>query len=271
MSQTVTVQYDVTVFDGETQSLPFEPETTGQTSDDQITRISAEAIGLIDPTFDALEGDGGLGNRFIPWLLVDGRGVVGSAGAALEVVALNDDGSVIVQETIADLAGVGRLYTRAGILVPQGSRLRISGFTADANQLLLRFNVLELETPRDTVAVLQLLQSESDGGGGGGGLIFSEDIASSAGSVQLEVGVIERFDASALADDELILVLPEDPVKDQETGIKDVGDSFVEVLLDGNGNDVETLTDAPAATNSTGIARQSLTLKFDGAGTWRAI
>jgi hypothetical protein len=89
-----------------------------------------------------------------------------------------------------------------------------------------------------------------------------------AGPVDMTVGTIERYDASALANNDIVFRLPAAPAKDDEAGIKEVGDSTVFVTIDGNGNQVESASASPAPTQSTNIARQSLTLKFDGVDTW---
>lgn len=262
--QTIAYQYTVAEeFDGTTAA---ENPTLGN-DEDQFYVASQARAGLFPVNEPSqTERSTSRGNRWLTWLELK-LDAPAPSGAAIEIVDNTSvEGEVTVLKVIRDLTGESLAYIDTGVMVPQGAVLRVSGTGGG----VFRFHVTFIE-PQNIALLASLIlaaQGSSGGGDSTGGLIFSEEVRDEAGSYPMTVGVIERFDAANLSDDEMIFVLPADPEKDQETGIKDVGDSFTAVQLIGNGNLVETLSDAPAAAQSSAIARQSLILKFDGEGRW---
>lgn len=131
--QTYTIEYTVPgSLDGSTLG-PAITAPSKQSDPQQLYRPPVpDNLGLIDVDYvvSATGSDrvGTRGNRFIPWIWIESpvAGTIG--GSKLEVVDAVD-GSVSVQEEIADLSGLTTFYKKDGILMPQGSLLRISGFT----------------------------------------------------------------------------------------------------------------------------------------------
>jgi len=83
-----------------------------------------------------------------------------------------------------------------------------------------------------------------------------------------EYRLIQRYDASALSNGDLELRFPAAPVRDQILAAKEVGNSPVEVNLDGNGTPVEELGCPPMLTGMI-MAPRSFTLwQYDGVA-WR--
>ena len=267
--QTLAYQFTATEsFDGSTV-----PENaTESNEEDQFYEASGADLGIFpvnDPSSE--KSSTSRGNRWVTWLELR-LDAPAPAGALIEIIDnTSKEGTTVALKTVKDVSGLDLYYVDTGFLVPQGAALRVSGAGAG----VLRYHVTFLD-PQGLALIASLAASTQAAGGGGNGpsgsgLVFSDEVATEAEVYQLEVGVIQRYNASALSDSDQTLRLPAAPTKDQECGAKEVGDSFVEVTIDGNGNDVETITDAPANPQSSGIARQSLTWKFDGAGTWRLV
>lgn len=132
--QTYTIEYTVPgSLDGSTLGPSITAPTDEPRKNDpqQLYRpVVPDDLGLIDADYvvseDGPDRVGTRGNRFIPWIWIESP-VAGAVGAKLEVVDAVD-GTVAIQEEIADLAGLTEFYKNDGILVPQGSLLRISGF-----------------------------------------------------------------------------------------------------------------------------------------------
>jgi len=268
-SQTIAYQFTAqNGFDGSTNA----PTSSEQGEESQFYEGAAEEIGLF-PVNEPKEGQPttSQGNRWLTWYELR-LSAAAPAGSKIELVDnTSEDGSpVVLKELQADIEGETIVYVDAGELVPQGAVVRV---TAPGVSGVFRYHVTFLD-PQGVAMLASLAKSTQKGGGSPPsttGMIFSDEVADAGGTTPLSIGVIERYDASALAGDELKFTLPANPVKDQETGIKEVGNSSVAVELIGNGNTVETATAAAAATQSTGVARQSLTWKFDGAGVWRLV
>jgi hypothetical protein len=258
---------------GQTIAYQF---TASESFDGSSLAKNAEASGDEDQFFEAAQADVGVfpindpteqgaatsrGNRWLTWIELR-LDAPAPAGGVIEIVDNTSvEGTSVALKAIADLGGKTLVYIESGILIPQGSVVRING----AGRGVFRYHVTFLDPQGLALAASLTIATQQDGSPG---LVFSESVAVTAGVHQLVDDVIQRFDASGLLDDEMILRLPASPVKDQEIGIKEVGNSGVAVILDGNGNLVASSTSAPSATQSTGIARQSLTLKFDGSTTW---
>lgn len=245
------------------------PDPTPFNPDQQIYEPEVVVdLGVIDPDLGV---GGSIGPRCIGQLFIDLQGEVAPPGAKV-VVAAQRDATFTELYGVLDLAGKTTASASRPFVVPQGSVIQMIGVEAGADPILVRVSI---ETPADPCmlqAWLALVEAaEGDGNDGCPCLRLASEAVTEAGSFQIDPGGIQPYDASALADDEMRLVLPGGPALHQEAGIKEVGDSFVTVIVDGNGNDVETLTDAPSASHSTGIARQSLTWQFDGVSTWRLI
>lgn len=108
----------------------------------QIYRPEVEGnLGLIDPDYLVTDEDdeGARGNRWISVFWLDAANA-GNVGAVLEVVDAVD-GSPVTQENVTNLVGLSRYYRRSGILVPQGSLLRISGFDAGPTPHRIRIHI----------------------------------------------------------------------------------------------------------------------------------
>ncbi len=103
-----------------------------------------------------------------------------------------------------------------------------------------------------------------------GVLDYSTSIATTAGVTSVGIGVLQRFDASVLAPNAMVLQLPDTPLFNDVVGVKEVANSAVSITIDGNGNDLEGLGLPPAATQTVAIALVSLTFKFDGL-VWRIV
>lgn len=143
-TQTYTVEFQVP---GSLDGVTLSPAIQAPAKNDDPQQIFrppvVDNLGLIDPDYvvSALGPDkqGTRGNRWISVFWLEAS-TVGAAGARLEVVDAVG-GTVVVQEDIADLAGLTTFYRRKGILVPQGSMLRISGFAAGATPHKVRVTI----------------------------------------------------------------------------------------------------------------------------------
>ena len=131
-NQTYTVEYTVPgSLDGSTL-VPTLLRVPSSDNEDpqQIYRPDVEDnVGLIDVDYvvNAPDQRGARGHRIIHVVWIDSP-VVGAAGAAMQVVDAVD-GPPIVQEEVAPLVGLSTFYRDRPFLVPQGSLLRLVGFT----------------------------------------------------------------------------------------------------------------------------------------------
>mgnify|MGYP006969346355 FL=1 len=268
VSQSLTVDYQVAgPLDGQTAAPSIQRGLTPIDGDSQIYEPEpVDSLGLIDPDLGL---GGSIGLRCISQLIVNLKGETAPVGSRIVVAAQKDDALVNLQE-IADFSGESGVSVLSGFVVPQGAVLRLEGgAVAGGEPILVRISIL---APADPCTMLALLGASAGGDASAkGDMLFSDDVVSTPQTRELSLGVIQRYDPSGVLADEIVFDLPAAPTKDQQVGIKEVGDSGIPVLLNGNGNNVETLTAPPAASLSSGLARQSLLWKFDGSGTWRAI
>ena len=170
-NQTYMVEFEVPgALDGTTPS-PDIDFAEGNDDPQQIFRPEVEGnLGLIDVDYlvSSIEGDntGTRGNRWVGIFWLDAS-VAGDPGATLEVVDAIT-GAPVTQEAIANLNGLTRFYRRSGILVPQGSLLRINGFAAGATPHRIRIHISQLTDDGLLFAQNVLCCVEQSGGGGGG-------------------------------------------------------------------------------------------------------
>jgi hypothetical protein len=153
--QSLTVEYTVTgSLDGTTPApqLQLDQNASDPTPFDQnahIFRPSAVVnLGLIDP--DLMVG-GSIGTRVIPFLSFDTE-ETGAAGASVDVVGVRggSPSDVFLQKQIADLAGIGGpIFIETNFLVPQGSDVRLVGFSSPVR---VRLTILVSESCQDIAA-----------------------------------------------------------------------------------------------------------------------
>jgi len=141
--QSLTVEYVVSgSLDGTT---PAPPIVTDQGADDstpfdpenQIYRVEVENLGLIDPDLGV---GGSIGARCIPFLWIDTT-ALGAVGASVDVVGIVEDDAKL-QTEVESLVGKAGGYLADGFMVPQGSAIRLSGFTAGAEPIVVRVSIL---------------------------------------------------------------------------------------------------------------------------------
>jgi hypothetical protein len=134
--QAITVEYEVSEeLDGTTPAPVVQidqsaPNATPFDRDAQIYRPApVERLGLIDP--DLIIG-GSIGPRCIPFVTLD-TDELGGVDASLDVVGVRvgTESDVVFQRQIRNLDGVvGPVYIDEGFNVPQGSDMRLRGYTA---------------------------------------------------------------------------------------------------------------------------------------------
>jgi len=156
--QSLTVEYVVTgSLDGTTPApqVQIDQNASDATPFDeqaQIFRPSAvENLGLIDP--DLLVG-GSIGTRCVAFLSLDTE-QTGAANASLDVVGVRGSpADVFFQKQVRDLAGTtGPVFLDEGFNVPQGSDLRLRGFTAEpGGEIRVRITLLVPEDCADVAA-----------------------------------------------------------------------------------------------------------------------
>lgn len=169
-NQTYTLEFLVEgSLDGSTVGPPIKaPARNNNPQGLYVLPIEGD-IGLIDPDYivPSEAPFGVTGNRAISWFWLESP-IPGDAGAALEVVDAVD-GTIAVQEQIADLSGLTTFYLNQPFLVPQGSMLRITGFDNDSGEIIkIRFHVAYLED--DELLELQgvICACQNTGGGATG-------------------------------------------------------------------------------------------------------
>lgn len=147
-AQAFTVEYSIPgALNGLTLSPPLvAPQSNTDPQGIYRPQLEEADLGLINVDYRAVsesERRGALGNRYVSFLTLEASSV-GAPGAAVQVVdALVDP--AFIQEEVADLAGESFLYRERGILVPQGSLLRVVGFAAGPTPHLLRFTAQYLD------------------------------------------------------------------------------------------------------------------------------
>jgi len=139
----------------------------------QLYRITVEDLGLVGPDF--LEGVlGSISTKYVPWIVVDGRGAVGEPGAGVDVVDFdeNDTPDTTYLDVIS-LDGVSTRVRREGFYIYQGTALRLDGMEATGDQpIKVRFEVRAVENIEDFgVAVKSGVPSNGDAGGGVVGVV----------------------------------------------------------------------------------------------------
>jgi len=165
--QSLTVEYVVSgSLDGTTPAPPIvidqsADDTTPFDRDEQIYRVEVEDLGLIDPD---LGSGGSIGPRCIPFLWLDTE-ALGTPGASVEVVGIVGDAAKL-QTEVADLAGEAGGYLDDGFMVPQGSAIRLSGFSAGAEPIIVRVSIFIPKGCSDFALAALARAAESDGGGG---------------------------------------------------------------------------------------------------------
>jgi hypothetical protein len=169
-SQTLTIEYLVPgKLDGTSPSPAFSvdqgSDDAKQPDSDGVYRFSADELsenggnlGLIDVTSDF--GNRNLfANRLVTWFYLDAPGAPGAGGAAIDSVNLRDG---VAQRQIlhAGLAGRERFFG-SGFFVPQGSRLRVDGFEAGIEPILLRLNVHCFSSVEELLLALESARSQA--------------------------------------------------------------------------------------------------------------
>lgn len=191
IQQVFTVEYLVPgQLDGTTPSPAFSVDPTaknGKRADaDNVFRFSAQEmiertggdLGLIDLT-TPFDGNQNLfANRLVTWFYLDAPGAPGAGGAAVDSVDVRD-GVATRQILHAGLTGREEFFG-AGFFVPQGSRLRVDGFTAGAQPILVRMNVCFFETIQDLLVALEEIRSSVIGAQFSGFLAASTAIPGAA-------------------------------------------------------------------------------------------
>lgn len=171
IEQVFTVEYLVPGrLDGTTPSPSFSVDQraeNGKRADaDGVFRFTAAEmvsrtggnLGLIDLT-TPFDGEQNLfANRLVTWFYLDAPGAPGAGGAAVDSVDVRN-GVANRQILHAALTGRERFFG-AGFFVPQASRLRVDGFTAAAEPILVRMNVNFFETLEELIIALQNVQSQ---------------------------------------------------------------------------------------------------------------
>jgi hypothetical protein len=129
---------------------------------DQLYTQVVQNLGVIDPDFGA---GGAQGNRLLTWVWVYGP-TAGVPGA--EVAVADAQGTELTQQQVIDLAGKTQAYLPRAQLVPQASRIRVSGMSASPGQpVIVRFNVLVADTVADVLALCACASSGGDAPTGG--------------------------------------------------------------------------------------------------------
>jgi hypothetical protein len=135
--QTVAYQFTTTVgFDGTTLAL----DTFKSNEEDQFYEASQLRAGIFpinDPGSSRPQTS--RGNRWLTWLELRLESPAGS-GALIEIID-NTSGTPIVLKQIDDIAGKSIVYLDDGILIPQGSAVRVEG----AGPGVLRYHVTFLD------------------------------------------------------------------------------------------------------------------------------
>lgn len=167
--QTFTIEYTVNgPLDGVTVGAPIKaPEKNDDPQ--QFYRQTVDALGLIDPDYVSgilgsavVQPDqlGARGNRWIGVLWIEGTNV-GAADATVEVVDAVT-GTITVQEEVATFVGSMTFYRRKGILIPQGSLLRLRGMPGSAAAPIKVRITLESIDSLEDLALVQKVLCECD-------------------------------------------------------------------------------------------------------------
>lgn len=244
--RTETIEYIVRgSLDGTTVTDPIRvgmDDTTGNPS--QIFTQETDDLGVLDVNLDEELVTPARGNRVLIYAWISGPNA-GSASSELALYDLEEGRPTRRQRRIASLAGRQELFIQSGQFIPHGSSLVVSGLESDGSTpVIVRYCVGFVERPAD---YLQLLDFGGDDGGGGDCpcLRFGAGPVTEAGDYQLQVGQIQTYDASALADGQMRFLFPSQAIAGEQVGIKEVGNSAVEVTCNGNGPPIELPTSPP--------------------------
>lgn len=176
MSQVFTVEILVTDSLNGTTPAPAIPASERQqsvTREGQVFRIVVKDLGLVGPDFleDVL---GSISTKYIPWIVLDGRGAAGAPGASIDVVDFDENNAPdTVYEQVASLDGLTSIVRRNGFYIYQGTALRLDGMTSAGAPIKLRFEVRTVENISDfAVASESGGGSQGDAGGGVVGVIL---------------------------------------------------------------------------------------------------
>ena len=191
--QTFSLEYIVLgSLDGVTPAPSFSVDPNAENylrpGPDQLYTQVVQNLGVIDPDF----GSGGAqGNRLLTWVWVYGP-TPGAPGA--EVAVADAQGTELTQQQVIDLAGKTQAYLPRAQLVPQASRIRVSGMSAAPGQpVVVRFNVLVADTVADVLALCACASSGGDGPAGG------IDVQDDGAPVVTDAGVLNFIGAGVTA------------------------------------------------------------------------
>lgn len=164
-SQSLTVEYVVSgSLDGTTPAPPIvtdesDGDATPFDKDTQIYRVEVENLGLIDPDLGV---GGSIGPRCIPFLWIDTE-ETGSAQASLDVVGIVGDEAKL-QRQLENLSGDAGGYFDDNFMVAQGSAIRVSGFTAAADPIIVRLTIAVPKGCKDFALAALARAAEGDSG-----------------------------------------------------------------------------------------------------------
>jgi hypothetical protein len=164
--QSITIEYVVSgALDGTTPAPRIvidqsDDDATPFDRDAQIYRVEVDNLGLIDPD---LGMGGSIGARCVPFLWIDTE-ETGSAQASLDVVGIVGDEAKL-QRQVADLSGKAGGYFEENFMVGQGAAVRVAGFTAGAEPIVVRLTVNVPHGCSDFSLAALARAAESDNGG----------------------------------------------------------------------------------------------------------
>lgn len=185
-NQTFTIEIEVT---GSLDGVTFGPSSLESPADNedpqQLYRSTQENLGLID--IDTVVEAAGLGrqgtngHRYLAFIWIEGPTPAGG-GAVIDVVDAVD-GTPTQQKLIANPVGATDFYHEA-VFLPQGSVLRVNGFTATGTPVKVRIGFTFAANP-ETIMLAQRAQCacETAAAAGDG---FSRDTFSFSADIGLD-------------------------------------------------------------------------------------
>jgi hypothetical protein len=189
----------------------------------------------------------------------------------IQGVEVQEEGGIVsATTTVFNFVGPGVTATLAApgevdITVPggiQGIDVQEDGAPVVSAATILNFEGCDVSSPVAGTATVRPI------------IVFpwAPAIANTAGTTPLVTGTTQRYDASALAPGALVLEFPAGPADNDSLELKEIGNSFVAVTLDGNGANVEGVFVASAPTVSVGLPRVNLQYQYDLTGNiWRIV
>ena len=193
-----------------------------------------------------------------------------TSGGSPGTLSVSDEGSLVASGvTSINFTGDGVTATPAG---PNAVNVAVPGGTSG-------IDVLDAGTPVVSGATVLNFEGCLVTPGPGSATIeplivlpWAPLTANTAGTTTLVLRETQRYDASALAPNALVLEFPAAPADNDNLQIKEVGNSFVPVTLDGNGANVEGPLTPSAPTVSVGLPRVNLEYQYDaGSNIWRIV